>query len=153
MSHWFPADEDSRGRWGEVACLTFRGCFTRFTACQGVVAKSADHVHDFLVKLRRPSEKYVYFHADGARELAQAARALHAAHDSAIPGDKRQNAVAERTNGLVEEGARALLMSAWLPPAFWPYAVQRWCLAHNAQPKDDEDTLGSYDSVRSLGTP
>eukprot|EP00959_Pyramimonas_sp_CCMP1952_P029317 615518-Pyramimonas_sp.AAC.1 len=86
-------DELSRGLHDETACVTFRDRTTDFLAAQ-----------------------------DGARELARACYELNIAHVPTIPGNRKHNAVAERANGAVQMGARALLTQAGLPPPYWTYA-------------------------------
>eukprot|EP00959_Pyramimonas_sp_CCMP1952_P110540 2312603-Pyramimonas_sp.AAC.1 len=44
-------------------------------------------------------------------------------------------AVAERTNRIVQMGARALLMQAGLPPPFWAHAVRYF--GHDARAPDE----------------
>merc|ERR1711972_942214 len=87
---------------------------------------------------------------DGASELAKACQTVGAAHDSAIPGDTRGNAVAERTNGIVQDGCRALLMTAGLPIQFWIYACQYFSHCYNLQPSKDG---GPSPWIRRWGEP
>eukprot|EP00959_Pyramimonas_sp_CCMP1952_P153672 3215235-Pyramimonas_sp.AAC.1 len=49
-------------------------------------------------------------------------------------------AVAERSNGIVQMGTRALLMQAGLPPPFWAYAVRYFCLCYNARIPDEGES-------------
>ena len=53
-------------------------------------------------------------------------------HDKSLPGEPRNNAMIERTNRLVVEGAMTLLHRAGLPVQFWPFACRYFCLCHNA---------------------
>eukprot|EP00959_Pyramimonas_sp_CCMP1952_P101049 2113756-Pyramimonas_sp.AAC.1 len=69
----------------------------------------------------------------GARELARACYELKIAHDLTTPGTEKQNAVAERANGVVQVGTRALLMQAGLPPPYWTYAVRYFTLCYNTR--------------------
>ena len=48
--------------------------------------------------------------------------------------------VAERSNGVVQMGTRALLMQAGLPPPYWTYAVRYFCLCYNARIPDKGDS-------------
>eukprot|EP00959_Pyramimonas_sp_CCMP1952_P335545 7025879-Pyramimonas_sp.AAC.1 len=126
-------DELSRGLRDETACVTFRDRATDILAAQGVHDKSAVHVCNLLVHLRAPEEKFVYCFADGARELARACYELDIAHVPTFPGNKKENAVAERANGVVQMGARALLVQAGVPPPYWTYAVRYFCLCYNTR--------------------
>ena len=56
------------------------------------------------------------------------------AHDATIPGNKKLSAHAERSNGIVIVGCKALLTEAGLPPPYWTYAVRYFCLCYNVQP-------------------
>eukprot|EP00959_Pyramimonas_sp_CCMP1952_P069126 1443077-Pyramimonas_sp.AAC.1 len=103
MDHWFAMDELSRGLHDEIVRVTFRDRATDFLAAQCVHDKSAVHA---------PGEKLEYCYTDGARGLARACYELVIAHDPTIPGHKKQHAVAERANGVVQMGTRALLMQA-----------------------------------------
>ena len=80
---------------------------------------------------------YEYVWTDGAKELALVCRELKAAHDTTVPGNKRQNAVAERTNWIIQDGTRALLMTAGLPVQFWVYACSYFAVCCNAQPQGE----------------
>ena len=140
MDHWFASDEISKGLYGETACLTIRDRYTKYLDGIGVFDKSTQHVVDFLTNLRRPTESYDYFWTDGARELTLACKQLKAAHDSTQPGNKRQNAVAERSNAILQDGARTLLMTAGLPPPYWVYAIRYFALCHNTQKRGEDET-------------
>eukprot|EP00959_Pyramimonas_sp_CCMP1952_P163806 3424729-Pyramimonas_sp.AAC.1 len=115
-------DELSRGLHDETARVSFRDRATDFLAAQGIHDKSAVHVCNSLVNLKAPGEKLEHCYADGARELARARYEPKIAHDPTIPRNKKQNAVAERANGAVQMGARALLMQAGPPPPCWKHA-------------------------------
>eukprot|EP00959_Pyramimonas_sp_CCMP1952_P294853 6166862-Pyramimonas_sp.AAC.1 len=93
-------DELSRGLHDETACVTFCDRAADFLAAQGVHDKSAAHVCNCLVNLKAPEEKLENRYTDGARELVRARYELKIAHDPTIPGNKKQNAVAERANGV-----------------------------------------------------
>eukprot|EP00959_Pyramimonas_sp_CCMP1952_P217162 4541798-Pyramimonas_sp.AAC.1 len=89
-------DELSRGLHDETARVIFRDRATDFLAAQGVHDKSAAHVCNCLVNFKAPGEKLENCYADGARELARACYGLKIAHDPTVPGNKKQNTVAER---------------------------------------------------------
>eukprot|EP00959_Pyramimonas_sp_CCMP1952_P400135 8383574-Pyramimonas_sp.AAC.1 len=129
-------DDLSRGLRDETACVTFRDRATDFLAAQGA--------HDkFASSLKAPREKLEHCYADGARELARACCELKAARDPTTPGNKKQSAVAERANGAVQMGARALLMQAGLPPPCWTYAAGYLCLCYNARaPEEGKSSWG-----------
>eukprot|EP00959_Pyramimonas_sp_CCMP1952_P319173 6678431-Pyramimonas_sp.AAC.1 len=118
MDHWFAMGELSRGLHDETACVTSRDRATDSLAAQGVHDKSAAHAY-------------------GARELARACYELKIARDPTIPGNKKQNAVARRANGVVQMGTRALLMQAGLPPPYWTYAVRYFCLCYNTRTPEE----------------
>eukprot|EP00959_Pyramimonas_sp_CCMP1952_P466855 9490645-Pyramimonas_sp.AAC.1 len=54
-----------------------------------------------------------------------------------MPGNSKQNAVAERADSVVQMGTRALLAQAGLPPPYWTYAVRYFCLCYNARTPEE----------------
>eukprot|EP00959_Pyramimonas_sp_CCMP1952_P356533 7466482-Pyramimonas_sp.AAC.1 len=48
--------------------------------------------------------------------------------------------VAERSNGSVQMGARALLMQAGLPPPVWTHAVRYFCVCYSARTPDEGES-------------
>ena len=140
MDHWFVAKgEGSRGLHGETACVTFRDRFTNYLGAKACFDKSTASVCNFLINfVRRDVEQITYCYTDGARELQAACQELKIAHDATVPGNKRQNCHAERTNGIVQVGARALMLQAGLPAPFWPYAIEYYCLSYNLQSRGGE---------------
>eukprot|EP00959_Pyramimonas_sp_CCMP1952_P403151 8446891-Pyramimonas_sp.AAC.1 len=118
MDHWLAMDDLSRGLHDETTCVTFRDLGADVFASQGVHDKSAVHVCIFLINLKALGEELEYCNTDGARELARACIEFRIAHDPTIPGNRKLMAVAERPNGVVQMGTRALLMQAGLSPPF-----------------------------------
>ena len=57
MDHLFVANELARGLYGESACVTFRDRYADIITCEGTRDKSTEHVVNFLVQVRQPSEK------------------------------------------------------------------------------------------------
>ena len=121
MDHWFVANsEGSRGLHGETLCVTIHNRFTNYLGAKSCFDKSSGHVCDFLVNFKRRDENIEYIYTDGARELQNACKELLIAHGATIPGNKRHNCHAERANGIVQVGARALMLQAGLPAPSWP---------------------------------
>ena len=58
-------------------------------------------------------------------------RDLHIVSDTSQPGVPQNNAVAERLVQDILEGTRTALLIAGLPPCFWEYACQHYCLMEN----------------------
>eukprot|EP00959_Pyramimonas_sp_CCMP1952_P053970 1128733-Pyramimonas_sp.AAC.1 len=114
MDHWLAMDDLSRG--DRVRDFSRPG--DRFHISAGC----ARQIHDAQ-----------YCYTDGSRELAMAYIEFKIAHDPAIPGIKKLMVVAERSNGYVQMGTRALLMQAGHPPPFWTCAVRYFCLCFNAR--------------------
>ena len=75
---------------------------------------------------------------------------LRAARDATIPGDKKANALAEITNGIIQEGCRAVLMTAGLPMQFWVYACSYFCRCYNTQQRPGGDSLWKKEIWRGL---
>ena len=70
-------------------------------------------------------------YSDNSGEIAKALAKLKIMPHNSLPGEPRNNAVAERTNGDILEGTRASLIRAGLPNAYWPYASQHYCVMEN----------------------
>ena len=81
-----------------------------------------------------------FMYSDGSPELQACMKRLNIVHDRSAPGAPTNNARAERANRYVMEGARAILLNARLPIAFWPYVVKYCCLCHNATTWKDKTT-------------
>ena len=48
-----------------------------------------------------------------------------------MPVEPMNNAVIERANGDILEGARANLIRAGHPVAYWPFAAEHYCMMEN----------------------
>ena len=53
-------------------------------------------------------------------------------HHTSTPGRPDTNGVAERAVRTIVEGTRAALFQAGMPEMWWPYAMEHFCVAHNA---------------------
>jgi hypothetical protein len=74
------------------------------------------------------------FYSDRSGEIERALRELHIVSDTSQPGVPQNNAVAERLVQDILEGTRTALLHAGLPPCFWEYACQHYCLMENVLP-------------------
>ena len=68
------------------------------------------------------------FYSDRWGEIERALRDLHTVSDTSQLGIPQNNAVAERLVQDVLEGTRKSLLRAGLPPCFWEYACQHYCM-------------------------
>ncbi len=75
--------------------------------------------------------KYVF---DRSGEIKRARRDLHIVSGTSQLGIPQNNAVAERLVQYVLEGTRTALLRAGLPPCFWEYACQYYCIIENVLP-------------------
>ncbi|MFM7982024.1 MAG: hypothetical protein ACKPKO_22165, partial [Candidatus Fonsibacter sp.] len=71
------------------------------------------------------------FYSDRSGEIERALRDLHITSDTSQPGVPQNNAVAERLVQDVLEGTRTALLRAGLPPCYWEFACQHYCLMEN----------------------
>ena len=92
--------------------------------------KSADSTMDAIkhVKGERNIER---FYSDRSGEIDRALRDLHIVPDKSQPGVPQNNVVAERIVQYILEGTRTALLRAGLPPCFWEFACQHYCLMEN----------------------
>ena len=78
-----------------------------------------------------PKQTVGMFHADAAREITSAAKALGLCHDPATPGRPQSNGLAESKVRKVLEGTRTVLDHAGLGPSYRSYASKHFCFCHN----------------------
>jgi len=69
--------------------------------------------------------------SDGAKSFESATKILGVSWDTSEPEMHQNNGVIERFNHDVVAGTRTLLVQAGLPPVFWPFAIQCYCLMEN----------------------
>ena len=79
-------------------------------------------------------------YSDNSGEIGKALKELRIMPHNSMPGEPQTNAVAERNNGDILEGTRAALIRAGLPPAFWPYAAEHYCMMENTHFTEDSDS-------------
>ena len=84
---------------------------------------SADAIRHFM-----GYRKIDIFYSDRSSEIERALRDLHIVPDTSQPGVPQNNAVAERLVQDICEGTRTALLRAGLPPCFWEYACQHYCV-------------------------
>ena len=131
--HWIAKNELSRGINGETVGLSYRDYATGWVDGHGMKTKQTNTVVSYLRHILDFDEKFEYFWTDGASELQNAAVMLGAAHDRVDPGNKRQNARAERANGFLLDGTRSNLLQAGLPEPYWPYALEYFAFVCNVK--------------------
>ena len=145
--HTFARSINDCGMGGEEVILVVRDIFTKWIEAYPLKSKDTSEalraLRDYMGAAKGES-----FHSDDSPELKAAAREMGWAHTLATPGRPETNGVAERTVGLVCEGARALLLHAGLHPRFWPWAIRYFCFAYNitrsveGKPSDEADEGG-----------
>ena len=82
------------------------------------------------------------FYSDRSGEIERALRDLHIVSDTSQPRVPQNNAVAERLVQDILEGTRTALLRAGLPPCFWEYACQHYCLMENVLPGRESAAAG-----------
>ena len=90
---------------------------------------TADAIRHFM-----GDRKIERFYSGRSGEIERALRDLHIVSDTSQPGVPQNNAVAERLVQDMIEGTRTALLRAGLPPCFWEYACQHYCLMENVLP-------------------
>lgn len=92
--------------------------------------KSAEHTAHAL-KQFTGTDKVKSLRADGAHEIAKAAREQGWPHDTSTPLLYKSSGVAERAVRTVRDGGRCTLEQSGLRPAGWPWAFTQYCALHN----------------------
>ena len=87
---------------------------------------TADAIRHFM-----GDRKIDIFYSARSGEIERALRDLHIVSDTSQPGVPQNNAVVERFVQDILEGTRTALLRAGLPPCFWEYACQHYCLMEN----------------------
>ena len=82
------------------------------------------------------------FFSDRSVEIERALRDLHIVSDTRQPGILQNNAVVERLVQDILEGTRTSLLRAGLPPCFWEYGCQHYCLMENVLPSRESVAVG-----------
>ena len=95
--------------------------------------KKADSTADAINHFKRERNIRI-FYSDRFREIERALRDRHIVSDTNQPGVPQHNAIAERIVQYVLEGTRTALLRAGLPPCFWEYAIQHYCMMENVLP-------------------
>src|SRR4051812_19402096 len=93
---------------GSEHALIMLDRYSGLRECAPVATKSAEEAEHVLRRFAGARTVRLLW-TDGSSELSAAARAPRWAHGTSQPGMPQTNAVAERNNGLVIDGARMLL--------------------------------------------
>jgi transposase InsO family protein len=83
---------------------------------------------------------------DNSGELQKACKMLRICRDCSQPGVPQTNALAERIVQDITNGSSAALLQAGLPPCYWPFAVQPYCVLDNTNHESGESRV--LDSAR-----
>ena len=70
-------------------------------------------------------------YSDKSGEIAKACESFNILHGPSLPGAPQNNAMAERNNRDIIDGARASMIQAGFPSCFWPFAGPRCCILDN----------------------
>ncbi len=86
--------------------------------------------------------KIKVLHSDPAPEIVAAAKELKIdQHNTATPGRKEGNAIAERSVRTALEGTRGALAQSGMALAWWSYAIQHYCMSVNIHTEIDGQTV------------
>ncbi|MFM7979920.1 MAG: hypothetical protein ACKPKO_11450, partial [Candidatus Fonsibacter sp.] len=110
--------------------LVMKDAYSGLKAAYLMPDKSADSakmaIHHF-----KGNREISRFYSDRSGEIERALRDLRITSDTSQPGVPQNNAVAERLVQDVLEGTRTALLMAGLPPCYWEFACQHYCLMEN----------------------
>ena len=81
--------------------------------------------------------KILLMYADNSDEIANACKELCISLDNSTPGIPQNNALIEQANGDNMRGSRTALVQAGLPPVYWKWSIQHYCVAENNRPRED----------------
>ena len=84
-----------------------------------------------------PQTQFLQLASDNAKELIAAAKFENMLHLKSTPWRPTSNSKIERVMQMVGDGVRTLLVQSCLPPSWWPYAAQAWCMGRNVAEADD----------------
>ena len=98
--------------------------------CTGVSNKSLSNVVHCIQQFvgKRPIQTLF---SDNAREFIGSCKELMMARDGGQPGVPHTNGIIERCNQLIIGGTATCLIEAGLPPCYWTYGSQCFCMNHN----------------------
>ena len=77
-------------------------------------------------------------YSDNAEELIAATRSIGAEHQPLLTGIPKSNAIIERVDYLVRDGASANLVRAGFPTCYWSFAVKAFCMNYNCSVEMDD---------------
>ena len=115
----------SNGIDGGAVGFLLRDHATKFKQLYPAATKSVKEIPGTYVQ-----EQGFHLYTDGAPEIVNAGKSLHACHDTSTPYRSATNGIAEREIRNVLEGTRTLLEHSGLPTSPWPYASR--CFCHHA---------------------
>ena len=130
-------------RWGQLVAgdhidgnrgiLVIKDAFSNFKSAYPMPDESADSTMD-AIKHFKGERSIERLYSDRSGEIRRALCDLHIVPDNSQLGVPQNNAVADRLVQDVLEGIRTALVCAGLPPCFWEYACQQYCMMENALP-------------------
>ena len=112
--------------------------YTRWPKFDPMKSKSADNALRAL-RYFMGKDPLETLYTDCSRELATAAKDIANIHRTSTPYRPQSNGIVERAIRTMQDGARAALLQAGLPPRFWPMACahQTFATAVSPQPNGD----------------
>jgi hypothetical protein len=126
---------------GDKEALVVKDLYSGLKHAYPMATKNADDTSIALRMFmgRRSIDKLkTTLRCDNSGELQKACKTLGICRDSSQPGVPQTNAIAERTVQDITNGSSASLLQAGLPPCFWPFAVQTYCILDNTNRENGE---------------
>jgi hypothetical protein len=138
--------DNNHGYDGRTIAITMIDRALNFRWAKGFIRHTGENNLQAVREFRgaREEDKIKYMCSDSALELLYVSRKLGIGgfRDTNIPGDSQGDGVAENNNRDIKSGTAALLLRAGIPLAYWPYAIQCYCVGRNVAVVDGESPYG-----------
>ncbi|MFM7981923.1 MAG: hypothetical protein ACKPKO_21645, partial [Candidatus Fonsibacter sp.] len=146
--HIVSTHDNMLGMGGSKDVMVLMDAFSGLKVAYLVPDKSADSTL-MAIKPFKGNREISRYYTDRSGEIERALRLHHIPSDTSQPGVPQNNAVAERLVQYVLEGTRTSLLRAGLPPCFWDFARQHYCLMET--PYHDESRIHLTVGLSVLG--
>ena len=111
--------------------FTVQDLYSRLKAIYPLETKTGEETAGVIHQFAGTTHRIHKLYSDNSGEINLALKKLGIMPQNSLPGEPQTNAVAERLNGDIKEGARAALIRAGLPACFWSFAAQHYCIMDN----------------------
>ena len=137
MDFILPERVDSLGFDEDKEVLTIRDLYSRMMMAYTTTSRDTDEVVR-CIRHFMGRRKIQLIYSDEAPEFVKACKGLRIEHDTSLPGRKKNNSLAERTNLYIIDQVSTCPLAAGLPPCYWSFALQTTCHLMNVEDVDGE---------------